>query len=244
MFFSPNLLKATMGLLGEPALPCHYFCWISPPPELVQSSTLGAIGGFGVSGYLSLMADSCTLPGKSFSTTNFTMYGTTMKMPYAPLYDDFRASFICSKSMIERTFFDLWMSYVHNPHNNYMNYMDKYASTIYVMKLNNTDLTAIRKLSQAPSIGITEILQLASIYKLENVYPVQIQEQELGYASTDDILRLQINFAYRKYTAGIDVFTKAALPGSTHTPGNIDTYFPLMVKAFVTALTQVQFPGT
>jgi len=217
--FSPDTLKFSFDKLGEPSRPCHYVCFISPPPGMLLGGSLGVLGtvlSVAGSAQVSLMAETASIPGKQIATTPFTMYGSTMKMPYGTLYDDFNVGFICTKSMVERTFFDVWMNYIHNPHNNYMNYFDDYCSTIVVVKLND-------------SVGadVSSAANLLSVWQLQECFPIAIAAQELSYAS-EDYLRLNIQFAYRKYNAAVDLISSPILPGGL-TPGlpDLSSYIPL-----------------
>ena len=229
MVFSPNFLKAQMSLLGEPARPCHYVCMITPPAGMLAGGLLGGIGTFlSIAGAInvSMLAEACSIPGKQIATTPFTMYGTTMKMPYGTLYDDFVVTFICSKSMVERTFFDTWASFIHNPHNNYMHYLDEYIGTIVVVKLNDVSKP-----------GIPDAANILSVWMLQDCFPVTIQAQELSYAS-EDYLRLTVQFAYRKYVCGVDSFISPILPGGI-TPGvpSLSQYLPIAISAATQVLT-------
>lgn len=207
MVFSPNILKAIQSATGEVARPCHYVVFIAPPSALLLSPATGVLGAvLSIAGTaaISMMAESASIPGKQFATTPFTMYGTTMKMPYGTLYDDFNVTFMCSKSMAERAFFDLWASFIHNPHNNNMNYLDSYTASIVVVKVNDTSI-----LEDTPTVSL---LNAASVWQLEKCYPVTITAQELSYAA-DDYLRLSIQFAYKKWSSGVDLIANAVLPG-------------------------------
>ena len=208
MVFSPNILKAIQSATGEVARPCHYVVFIMPPPALILAGPImgpiGAVLSIAGSAAITMMAESASIPGKQFATTPFTMYGTTMKMPYGTLYDDFNVTFMCSKSMAERTFFDLWASYIHNPHNNNMNYLDTYTSSIVVVKVNDVSI-----LEDTPTVSL---LNAASVWQLDKCYPVTIAAQELSYAA-DDYLRLSVQFAYRKWCSGVDLIANAVLPG-------------------------------
>lgn len=229
MVFSPNLIKSSFDLLGEPARPCHYVCLITPPAGMLGGAALGALGSaLSIAGaaHVSLMAESCSIPGKQIATTPFTMYGTTMKMPYGTLYDDFNVSFICTKSMVERTFFDVWANFIHNPHNNYMHFLDDYVGTIVVVKLND-------------SVDANSVPNALSVWMLQECFPITIQAQELSYGS-EDYLRLTIQFAYRKWICGSDTFSSPILPGGT-TPGipDLTSYIPIAINAAAQLSTQL-----
>jgi hypothetical protein len=216
-------MKASMNFLGEPARPCHYVCFITPPQGMLAGGALGPMGSvLTIGGALqaTLMAESCSIPGKQIATTPFTMYGTTMKMPYGTMYDDFNIGFICSKSMVERTFFDVWTNFIHNPHNNYMHFFDEYVGTIVVVKLND---------SLGP--GQVSTANALSVWMLQECFPVSIAAQPLSYAS-EDYLQLSVQFAYRKWICGADSFVSPILPGGL-TPGvpDLSSFVPLAISA-------------
>lgn len=228
MVFSPDYLKGIQNGLGDMARPCHYVVFITPPAGMLAGGLLGGVvGGFlsiAGSAEVSIMAEAASIPGKQIATTPFTMYGTTMKMPYGTLFEDFNVTFMCSKSMVERTFFDVWTSFIHNPHNNYMNYLDNYSSTIVVVKL-------------IDSLDAAAALNVLSVWKLEECFPVTVSPQELSYAS-DDYMRLNVSFAYRKWTSGVDSFVSGILPGpdSASVIPDLSSYATLAISLATTAL--------
>lgn len=231
MSFSPKILKAFQSAIGEVARPCHYVVFIMPPPALLYTSPSGgplvvAAMAALTAGTIGLMAESASIPGKQLATTPFTMYGTTMKMPYGTLYEDFNVTFMCSKSMVERTFFDLWTSFIHNPHNNNMNYLDTYTSSIVVVKVNDVSFLE-------DAIPITA-LNAVSVWQLENCYPVTIAPQELSYGA-DDYLRLDVQFAYRKWISAVDSIANLMLPGPPSPIANIGIYVKLAMELITAA---------
>lgn len=238
MSFSPNILKAFQSAIGEVSRPCHYVVFIAPPAKLLYTSALGgplvvAAMAALTAGTIGLMAESASIPGKQLATTPFTMYGTTMKMPYGTLYEDFDVTFMCSKSMVERTFFDLWASFIHNPHNNNMNYLDTYTSSIVVVKVNDVSFLE-------DELPITA-LNAVSVWQLENCYPVTIAPQQLSYAS-DDYLRLDVQFAYRKWISAVDSIANLMLPGPPSPIADIGIYVKLAIELIIAASSKSDAP--
>jgi len=190
MTFSPNLLKFSMSKFGEPQRPCHYTCIVTPPLGMLAGGALGGVGAFLSvvgSAQVSLMAHQVTLPASNLTTTPFTMYGITHKMPYGRIYDDISISFICSKSMAERHFFDVWLQFIHNPFNNFMHYYKDYTGTIIVKPRSD--------LSGPP---LAEVGNALSGFVLQETYPVSISAQEFAYENAESYLSLNVIFAYRK----------------------------------------------
>lgn len=55
------------------------------------------------------------LPGRTVATTDDSMSGTTLKLPYDMTYNDIQLSIICSTDMLERKFFEQWMDFIVKP---------------------------------------------------------------------------------------------------------------------------------
>lgn len=197
-----NKIKSVLNTSGGLASPCHYICNISAPNAFLDEGKINEIveGGSEVvapliglsSRQISLLAESTTIPGRQLSTQEHRIFGTTRKMPYGVLYDDLTVNFICTNSMLERTFFDIWHQFIISPGSQYMEYYTDYVSTITITKLDN---------SISP---ISKIGSRLSTYTLEEAYPVSIQSQEIGYDKTDQYLSLTIQFAYSKWKCTLD----------------------------------------
>lgn len=55
------------------------------------------------------------LPGRTLATTDDSMSGTSVKLPYDMTYNDIQLSIICSTDMLERKFFEQWMDFIVKP---------------------------------------------------------------------------------------------------------------------------------
>lgn len=206
MVFSPNTIKSSFNIFGQPASPARYLCVVGLPPALLTGGgaldVVGAALGLGGAAQVSLMAEACSIPGRGIATTPFTMYGTTQKMPYGSAYADLNITFICTGSMVERVFFDVWHQFIHNTRNNYMNYYDTYVSTVIIKKVEDSLLP-----------GAQAALSPLTYWRFDEAFPVEVQAQELGYAQGDTYLRLNVQFAYRKWSSGVDDVVSALYPG-------------------------------
>jgi hypothetical protein len=197
-----NKIKAVMNMSGGMSLPCHYICNISAPNAFLSqgkidtiipgaSTLLGPVIGL-ASRQISMLAESTTIPGRQLATQEHRIFGTTRKMPYGVIYDDLTVTFMCTNSMLERTFFDIWHQFIISPGSQYMEYYTDYVSTITIQKLDN---------SWSP---ISFVGSMISTYTLEEAYPVSIQAQELSYDATDQYLKLTVQFAYSKWKCTLD----------------------------------------
>ena len=206
-----------MNLSGGMAQPCHYICNISAPNAFLSQSAinlivpgasllLGPVIGI-ASRQISMLAESTSIPGRQLATQEHQIFGTIRKMPYGVVYDDFTVTFMCTNSMLERTFFDIWHQFIISPGSQYMEYYTDYVSTISIQKIDNS-------LDPISSVG-----SMISTYTLEEAYPVSIQTQELSYGSTDEYLKLTVQFAYSKWKCTLDKL----FPGDP----NVASPFPL-----------------
>lgn len=214
---SVTKIKSALSSKGGVAQGCHYIFTIVPPAifkggdiagtiDKVLNGTITLDDGLdlgkklaqnyilGQAEHISLLAETCSLPGRQILTTEQRIFGTVRKMPYGVLYEDFTVTFICTNSMIERTFFDLWHQLIMSSGSQYMEYYDNYVGTLIIQKVNNN--TSKKSLTD-------KIVQMGPKYKLIEAYPVSIQAQELNY-SDGDYLKLTVQFAYAKWQGTFD----------------------------------------
>lgn len=225
---SVEKIKTVISDLGGPALGCQYVFTIVPPlimfnlddvVDNIKALDTGALIQSGLQGYLlsktrdiSLLAESVSIPGRQLMTTEHRIFGTVRKMPYGVLYDDLTVTFICTNSMMERTFFDIWQQLIISPGSQYMEFYENYVGTIVIQKISNkvarttkevTDKegnksTVIDKIDE---VGLHENL---STYVVMEAYPISIQAQELNYAD-GEYLKLTVQFAYAKWKSVLDL---------------------------------------
>jgi len=214
--FAPNVMKTTLDFLGGPSLPSQYMVGIVPPQGMLGNNLLKRSIGNAALGYalsipgaiaLSIMTEKITLPGKGFETANVIRHGKHMKMPIAQIHDSCKMTFICSNSMIERTFFDLWTQFIQGPSSHYMDYFDNYKTTIWIKKLKNSGVDAKLLVPNGDASldnPLVEIGSLLSFYELQEAYPVRIGSQELSYGDTQGYLTVDVEFNYTHIKCALD----------------------------------------
>lgn len=210
---SVDKIKTAIAGKGGVAQSCHYVLTIVPPLIFNQESIQTAINKFAAGDilesatgvaknglqqfvlnqakHISLLAESCSIPGRQLLTTEHRIFGTVRKMPYGVLYEDFTVTFICTNSMIERLFFDTWQQIIMGAGSQYMEFYDNYVGSIVIQKIS----THTGKVDLGETTKATKTL---SVWKLLEAYPVSIQAQELSYAD-GDYLKLTVQFSYAKW---------------------------------------------
>lgn len=197
---STDNLRSIINLSQGPAQPCHYVINIVPKLDFLEG--IGALFSSSVSvdtaialpiinllamRRLSILAESVSIPSRTLSTTSLQMFGTKREMPYGVLFDTMTITFICTNWMVERTFFDLWHQFIIAPKTNYLGYYDDYVSNIVITKTDNSN--------SVDAIAGAAI----STFILEEAYPKTILSQELAYDSTNEYLRLSVEFSYARF---------------------------------------------
>lgn len=131
---------------------------------------------------LSLRCDAVTIPGRSFSTTPYRIYGPARNMPYEPIYSgEMSISFIVSRDLRERTFFENWMNMICDRENYKFGFYEDYATTVQITVLTRED-------------------QPTYSFLVEEVYPKSIGDLQIGYDKDNEFLRQDITLSFRKYT--------------------------------------------
>ena len=198
------------------AQPCHYICNILPPFGMYSNAikqhlgdlaaqTLGTFLINRTARTMSILAESASLPGRNFITSEQKLYGTLRKLPYGVVYDDIDITFICTNSMMERTFFNIWHNYIMAPDSQYMEYYQDYIGEIQITKINNDGFGAgganlfSKVATEAKNLVVDEL----NTYTLHEAYPIAIRAQDLSY-NDEDYMKLTVTFSYARWSVGTD----------------------------------------
>ena len=100
---------------------------------------------------------------------------------------EIQATFYADKYLRERHFFEAWQKLAVEPIGHKANYYDNYVGKMHIYQLgDDNDITEIRDM---PSYGIEAI----------EVYPKTIAAVEYGYGKSNEIVRVQVGFAYKQW---------------------------------------------
>lgn len=156
------------------ARPTRFEVFILPPPGL------GALTGSGR--FVSLMCESASLPAMSVSTKPFRIYGANYQRPISSDFngDGITLSFYVDRQMEVKSFFDAWMFKVVNPNSFNVSYQKEYVSQIKIAQLDEKNN------------------EQYSVY-LEDAFPRAVNLLDLNAASTNQVHKLNVTFAYRRW---------------------------------------------
>jgi hypothetical protein len=146
---------------------------------------------------ITLRCDSVQWPGVSFMTMDTPPragYGATELIPYAPIYEDITLNFIVDKNSETHKFFFEWMNSIVNLKSEGMSklkqgafevgYKDKYSTDIEITMYRET------------GVGDDHAVMTATLYR---AFPKALPSFELNWGSENEVLRINVPFAYSDY---------------------------------------------
>ena len=154
---------------------------------------------------LILQPESLNLPGRTFKTFEDETYGPPRTIPLREQYEPVVMTFPISGNWRERSFFENWMKAgIINP---------KTKTLTYTPKTNKGVTVTIRALNRNGAA--------ASMFTLNEAYPISIIPINMGFGMYNDYTRIQVTLAYRDYvyaTRDGTVWNSGVARGSTKVP--------------------------
>tara|TARA_Y100000004_G_scaffold197025_1_gene269336 strand:- start:6856 stop:7554 length:699 start_codon:yes stop_codon:yes gene_type:complete len=153
---------------------------------------------------LSDSLESVQLPGRGHSSQANTIYGPTREMPYQSLYSgDIDMTFRIGSDYLEREFFEVWNNTMVGLDNNY-EYYDNYIANLQIRALGRED-------------------DLLYEVTARECYPKNMGAIDYGFEKVDDLTRVTISLAFRKYdvTYYTPLRTQSTIPSTPSLPPNI-----------------------
>jgi hypothetical protein len=143
---------------------------------------------------LNLNCYNAQIPGISIATTDKDL--GYRSVAYQKLYDDVLLSFYCSEDLSELGVMQEWMKLISNPTNNRLGYYDDYKSTVEIIHLARGN----KYIKETQGLALPkDDNKKTLVTTLHEAYPKKIDPMQLDYSS-NDIMRMTVNFTYRHYT--------------------------------------------
>lgn len=132
---------------------------------------------------LMIRCSNVTVPGRNISTIGYRIYGPTRQMPYEILYNgEINLTYILSRDMGERGFFEKWMNAVLNNQDYKVGFYDNYVGALAIHVLDRSDQVAYTSL-------------------VEEVYPKTVGDLSLANDRENEYLTQEVTLCFRKYTS-------------------------------------------
>ena len=127
----------------------------------------------------SMRCESISFPGRNLDTTPDTnIYGPTREIVDGYSFANISASFQCGVDMREKLYFETWQRLAYNVQTWAMQYYEDYVGSVQIFQLDENNIARY---------GV----------ELVEAFPKTIAEQSLGYATTNEIHKINVTFSYR-----------------------------------------------
>jgi len=185
-------LKGVFNKRQGPAHPNRFMIFMQPPSGSllnldVGSAITGALSGnLSIGGFfndprdVSLLCESCTLPGRSITTMDFQNVKQVIKVPYSFMNEDVTFTFLLTGDYYMRKMFDNWMNMVFDTNSYTMKYRDSYTTDVRIAQLNKQNI---------PTYTV----------KLEKAYPTAINAIVLDNTAESSIQKVTVNMTYENF---------------------------------------------
>lgn len=184
MAFNVNQFTTHFGKYGDLAKTDKFDVFISVPNALTSL-------GFGAR-ELSFQCEAAELPGKNITMIEQRHYAFINRVPYQIVYPEISLTFYCNGQLQEKKFFDAWFDSMIPTATGLVNYYSDDSGSKYY-----TAPVTINQYSQSANEDGSPRLIYAC--QLIDAIPTSIASLPLNW-SEDSVHRLQVSFAYRKWT--------------------------------------------
>jgi len=131
---------------------------------------------------LTLLCESCTLPGRQILSTDFSVWRNENKVPTGYTDEDVTCVFYLTNDYYVKDLFDKWLVSIINPVTYLANYTNTFAKTILLQQLNEAD-------------------QIIYEVTLPNAWPVGVNSIELSNDADNSIQKLTVVFTYNTWSS-------------------------------------------
>jgi hypothetical protein len=153
----------------------------------VNAAITGALSGnLSIGGFIndprdvSLLCESCTLPGRAITTMEKQNVKQAVKVPYSFVNEDVTFTFILTGDYYMRKMFDNWLELVFDTNKYEMRYPDTYTTDIRIAQLNKQNIPVYT-------------------VKLEKAYPTTINAISLDNTAENSIQKVSVNVTYENF---------------------------------------------
>ena len=189
---SINDIKAAVTKHGGLAMQNRFAVYMQPPAaSLLNLDIQGAItsaisGNFSIKNAfndprdISLLCESCSLPGRQITTMDYQSIRQAIKMPNGYINEDITFSFHLTHDYYIKKMFDKWVSAVIDFKNYRVRYQNEYTTDVIIQQLDKKNV---------PIYGI----------KLYKAFPVTINSINLDNTAENTPQKVSVTMAYEDY---------------------------------------------
>jgi hypothetical protein len=189
---SINDLKASISKHGGLAQGNRFAIYMQPPAASLlnldlQGSIASAVSGTFKLGSLindprdmSLLCESCTLPGRQITTIEYQSVRQSNKVPYGYFNEDVTFTYLLTQDYYIKKIFDKWAEMVIDTKNYRARYQNEYATDVVIQQLNKKNI---------PIYGV----------RLKKAYPITVNEIALDNNAENTPQKLSVTMTYEDF---------------------------------------------
>jgi len=148
---------------------------ISLPPALL------ALGdAIGNARELSLMAQSCTMPGRTITTLPYQSVRQSVKIPTGYTQEDVTMTFLLTNDYFPKRIIDRWLNSSVDQETYRVTYDNYYCADIFINQLDSNDKTVYTM-------------------KLLKAWPISSESITLDHGADNETLKLSVTFSYEDF---------------------------------------------
>jgi hypothetical protein len=136
------------------------------------------------------LCESASLPGRAFSTAEYTTTKHAVKVPYTFINDDVTLTFLVTNDFYMKNLFEKWMKCVINDEDGKIYYKKQYASDFTITVLSPKS-------------------QMIHKVTLQNAYPITMSAIELSNAAENQVMKVTVTLTYDNYKTNTTFFSLA-----------------------------------
>tara|TARA_Y100000356_G_scaffold131831_1_gene136130 strand:- start:29 stop:781 length:753 start_codon:yes stop_codon:yes gene_type:complete len=151
---------------------------------------------------INYFADSVTLPARRIKTQSVKMIGQPYDYAYGQQKQEVRMSFIMTKDMYHRQFFETWMNMTANDAENRVTFYDEYTADIQILKWENA-ANVVYKGTAGGNTGRPVHYQQrmnrsTAVWQMYGAFPFDISAMTLNNGPAD-LLKIDVDFKYERF---------------------------------------------
>jgi hypothetical protein len=169
--------------------------------EIPIPTTISDVFNYKQRQLVNLFCESSAFPPQIIGVKQQRIYGPLYPRPFGVEYggEGLPMTFYLDQQMDIKAFFDAWISKIVDPNQFFVYYPNQYAVNITLKQLNERDNSTYDVI-------------------IESAFPRSVSLIELNQGSTNQVSRITVNFAYRKWRPAHPILQRMQYPGDGVAP--------------------------
>jgi|TARA_R100000030_G_scaffold100924_2_gene95322 hypothetical protein len=150
---------------------------------------------------INYFADSVTIPARRIKTQSVKTVGMPYDYAYGQQKQEVRMSFIMTKDMYHRQFFENWMNLTASDAENRVTFYDEYTADIQILKWENGANVVYKGSNNFNGRRVNfeqRMNRSTAVWQMYGAYPFDISAMSLNNGPAD-LLKIDVDFKYERF---------------------------------------------